>query len=276
MSCVLKIFRVCYGKNEKPKTPEQVHHQVDSPTELRPTPDALPEEEEPPRFRHISATLRPRMLAAFPPDADFAQGGDERQATNTFKAIWGAEVLNSINDDLDGVEYEFIYEGKGGITWPLRRVRVDNKPVIVDVPELGYAADADAMDVVLHGDEWQEVELVRAEPTAVEAGTDGKQYDSPMSPSSPVNPIFKQVPRKLRVRVRRMSIVAGSEGENDMPRPLRLKVRVLSARELEEGGTRPLPRRQAVVVLKVVDECATRTEHTVDGEGGDASAISRL
>jgi hypothetical protein len=94
-----------------------------------------------PHKQHISATLSPRAIAALLKDVDFAQGGDERLPLHTFSANWDDEGDAQTEGD---VQYEFLYEGDFGITWPLRKIRVDDMPVEQDFEDVDTADDTSA------------------------------------------------------------------------------------------------------------------------------------
>lgn len=183
-----------------------------------------------PHKQHVSATLSPRAVAALLKDADFAQGGDERPPLHTFSADW--------DDDSDaetdgGVQYEFIYEGEFGITWPLRKIRVDDMPVEEVTEDVGAAEDTSAVIDVC------EVEVADRHDSKVDVAS---AHGTP------------QPPQKYRVRVRVAS---------DTTAP-RFKVRVRAPQELGNESMRRLPKRRGglvVGIIKVALEEDAQTGH---------------
>ncbi|KAH5149204.1 hypothetical protein HBH69_163050 [Parastagonospora nodorum] len=168
-----------------------------------------------PTKQHISATLSPRAIAALLKDVDFAQGGDERLPLHTFSADWDDGDAQTEAD----VQYEFIYEGDFGITWPLRKIRVDDMPVEQDFEDVDTADDTSA---------------------TIDAHEVADRHDCRADVA--YTHITPQSPRKRRVRVR----IAG-----DTTAP-RFKVRVRAPQELGNESMRRLPRRRGELVLGII------------------------
>jgi hypothetical protein len=191
-----------------------------------PAPAPAPEEQlttRLPRINHISATLGPRALAAFLKDVDFTQGGDERLPLHTFSANWGEDDEATKERD---VEYEFIYEGEFGITWPLRRIRVDGMPVEHEYDEDDVSKIHEAAD--------------RANE---ERGAAVDIYGVIDRHDSKGNVAFHEVtdqPRKFRVRVRNSGEVAP-----------RFKLRARAPEEVRNESMRRLPRREKAMVFSI-------------------------
>jgi len=188
-----------------------------------------------PHKQHISATLSPRAMAAFLKDADFAQGGDERLPLHTFSANWDDDGDTRNEGD---VQYEFIYEGEFGITWPLRKIRVDGMPVEEVIEDAGAVIDVCEVEVADRHDSKVDVAYAQVTP---------------------------QPPQKYRVRVRIAS---------DTTAP-RFKVRVRAPQELGNENIRRLPSRGGGLILGIIKAAMEEDAQmgTEDGEEKGASTV---
>jgi hypothetical protein len=215
MSFLLNIFRFCLCRPQiepqhqsQPQTQTRPHTSPAAPAPVkRPTAQSTPR--EPPRTRHVSTTLSPRTLAAFPRNKDFSEGGDARPALHTFRAVWRDGKHNASPEEDVGVEY--VYPGQGKTTWPLRKVRVDGKPVASESGS-GSERDGGSEDVDERGgeegEEEEQGESITADlheidesTTSPPTGSTGEadKHDSPMKPSSPTH----TAPKKMRVKMRK-------------------------------------------------------------------------
>jgi hypothetical protein len=237
MNCLARLFSFCCSKRDSHKEVEQeeVELQTLAPSSEQ-TSSTLPTPTTPapqrPHYRY--ATLTPRMLAPFPPTADFAHGGDVRKPLHTFSAIW-SDVSESASDSQD-IVYNFIYEGECGITWPLRRIRVDNREIELQEDEAGLAEEEEVYDTEYEAD----IEEDGAAPSFSQASL----------------PQSQEAPRKLRIRIRRSTHLSETETPRVLPR--RFRVRVRTSNDLDAESMRPLPRRRGALVLQPV----------IDGEEG--------
>jgi hypothetical protein len=237
MSCLARFFSFCCSKRDLQKKEEKDFElQTLTPppeqTSPLPTPTHAP---HCPRYHY--ATLTPRMLAPLSPTADFAHGGDVRKPLHTFSAVWG-HAPEPASDSQD-IIYEFIYEGECGITWPLRKIRVDNRAI-------EHQENEDSLEEEIYDAEY-------------EADIDEDEASAADPSSSLTQDASAQTQRKLRIRMRRRS----HESETPHVLPQRFKVRVRTSEELETESVRPLPRRRGALVLRPVS----------DGEGGDEGQV---
>jgi hypothetical protein len=199
---------------------------------LPPMPNPIP---SPPRIHYISATISPRMLAPFLKNAGFAQGGDERLPLHTFSADWGEGDADEGNSDGEA-EYEFIYEGTGGITWPLRKVRVDNRDVEVDDEwenELEQGGVTCLEEICTYVVDTHEI-VGSQEPRGDDVGDSAGELSSSTEEAV-------QLPRKFRVHVH-----AADAERTTSPR---FKVRVRSSKELGNESMRRLPKKRGAMLL---------------------------
>jgi hypothetical protein len=196
-----------------------------------------------PRPRYHYATLTPRMLAPLSSITDFAQGGDARKPLHTFSAHWSDACEDS--EHSQDIIYEFVYEGECGITWPLRKIRVDNRALDESEEENGDAL-SDVYDV------------------DYEAGT-GEEDESGTCPTShPMQYASTQtrdVPTRLRIRICRPT----HEEEIAQVPVQRFKVRVPAPGELGNESMRRLPRRRGALVLQPVQDVEVRDDRIMYG-----------
>jgi hypothetical protein len=190
----------------------------------------------PARTQPVFATLNPHVLAPFLPDVAFVDGGDKREPLHTFSPSWNQEGGNA-----DDVEYEFVYEGSGGMTWPLRRVRVDAPGGVEDVEE-GEEEEEYWEDVEVTGDETGEIE-----------GCYESQIlnETEALPGFVAFPSREQAPAKVRIRIRKAPTDAT---------PVRFKVRVRAAEELRSENMRRLPRREEASLQAQVEDEGSKEE----------------
>jgi hypothetical protein len=178
-----------------------------------------------PRTRHISATLHPRILRPILCDVDFVDGGDEREALHTFTVSWHHEEKSG--DEMDRA-FEFVYEGSGGLTWPLRRVRVCVDGVGGEWIEHEEREEEEE-------DDWEEVEVFGEGSGGIEGACESTmavENDAIFVPAASVP--REQEPARLRIRIPKAEIGAT---------PGRFKVRVRAAEQLGSESVRGLPRR---------------------------------
>jgi hypothetical protein len=133
-------------------------------------------------------------------------------------------------EDEPGVEY--IYPGQGKTTWPLRKVRVDGKPV---ASESGSGSERDGgsedVDERGGGEEEEEDDGERAEhgstpfndieesatPSPTDSTGEAPKHDSPMKPSSPTH----TTPKKMRVKMRKTDDADKGKGKYKVRRSTR-------------------------------------------------------
>jgi len=185
-------------------------------TPLPKTPAQVQTSSPPVRSHPLSATLTPRALAAFAPGTDVSKGGDARPLLHTFRTACPTE---------GEVEYEYLYERRGKITWPLRRTRVDGKPVIPD----SESESESEHEIEKWHDPTPEIEAHVLSNLCCGARIDSFE-------SSPTTTVFPGVdaPRRMRIRVRRTQ-------EDGMEK---LKVRVRAEDEWANESVRRLPRKR--------------------------------
>jgi hypothetical protein len=206
------------------------------------------------------------MLARLSRTADFVDGGDERRSA-TFSASWGSE-----DDNSKSVKYEFVYEGSGS-TWPLRRVRVDRRVEDQEngeemyemecgdggdeeAAELNRLVDEEELEARMDG---ETVRLSRPIHATVDDGAvrisrlQVSTKDDSARPSQEVLIQTCDVPRKMRIRVRKHTLNQHGEVEQVPVKPF--KVRVRAPAKMDNESMHGLPKRQGAVPIATSDVC---------------------
>jgi hypothetical protein len=240
MRCLARLFSFCGSKRDLHKEEEEDFELPTLTPPLEQTSASPMPTHAPHRPRYHYATLTPRMLAPFSPTAEFALGGDVRKPLHTFSVVWG-HAPEPVSDSQD-IIYEFIYEGECGITWPLRRIRVDNRAI-------EHQENEESLEEEVYDAEY-------------EADIDEDEASAASPSFSLTQDASTQTPRKLRISVRR------SSHKNETPHilPQRFKFRIRTSEELETESMRPLPRRRGVLVLRPVSH----------GEGGEHGQVYNM
>jgi hypothetical protein len=279
MNPFAKIFELCCSNREDPTSHEEVELDTLEP-ELIPTPAPT---HYPlahlPRYRH--PTLAPRMLAPLSKTADFADGGDARRPLATFSAHWA-----DTPEDSQSVVYEFVYEGECGRTWPLSRVRVDDRVekgereeeeeevyeeyeghvdaaelnILLDEKELEATIDDDIVRVlrpthVEMNDEtvriFKAIHATTNNSSAKASGPVQETTDDNMvrmtGPIQEASTLTEDVLKKMRIRIRR-STANGNDDTEKLP-VKRFKLRIRVPQESEDESMRHLPTRQGALLV---------------------------
>jgi hypothetical protein len=166
------------------------------------------------------------MLVPLPRGTDFSSGGDARPTLHTFHPEW-ADHEDHL--ELGGeVEYAYVYEGKGNLTWPLRKIRVAGKPV-----------EAESEEEDEENEEWHTLDPEAEEQVLQDLRLRERADSHRVSPTQQhvvtANGNGASAAGKMRVRVRRTEDAGGRE---------RLKVRVRTEDEMGNESMRRLPRRK--------------------------------
>jgi hypothetical protein len=249
MSRITKLLGCCSSNPAPPSPHEDVELETLSP--MRPESTSPPHHPLPYLPRCHANTLNPRMLAPLSRTADFVDGGDERRLA-TFSASWVSE-----DDDSKSMKYEFVYEGSGR-TWPLRRIRVDGR-----VEDQENGEEVYEMECEDGGDE-EAAELDRlVDEEELEARMDGETVrisrarvstkDDSVTPSQEVLTRTCDIPRKMRIRVRKHT--SNEHGEVEQVPVKRFKVRVRAPEKTDNESIYGLPKRQGAVPIATSDVC---------------------
>jgi hypothetical protein len=279
MNPFAKIFELCCSNREDPTSHEEVELDTLEP-ELIPTPAPT---HYPlahlPRYRH--PTLAPRMLAPLSKTADFADGGDAYRPLATFSAHWA-----DAPEDSQSMVYELVYEGECGRTWPLSRVRVDDRVekgereeeeeevyeeyeghvdaaelnILLDEKELEATIDDDIVRVLRPTHVEMNDETVRIFK-AIHATTNNSSAkasgpaqettdDSTVRTTGPVQEALtpaEDVQKKMRIRIRGPT-ANGNNNTEELP-VKRFKLRIRVPQESEDESMRHLPTRQGALLV---------------------------
>jgi hypothetical protein len=206
------------------------------------------------------------MLAPLSRTADFVDGGDERRLA-TFSASWVSE-----DDDSKSMKYEFVYEGSGR-TWPLRRIRVDGRAEDQEngeemyemecedggdeeAAELDRLVDEEELEARMDG---ETVRLSRPIHATVDDGAvrisrlQVSTKDDSVRPSQDVLTQTRDVPRRMRIRVRKHP--SNEHGEVGQVPVKRFKVRVRAPEKMDNESMHGLPKRQGAAPIATSDVC---------------------
>jgi hypothetical protein len=186
------------------------------------------------------------MLAPLSRKADFSSGGDARPTLHTFHPEW-ADHQDHLERGAE-IEYAYVYEGKGKLTWPLQKMRVAGKPVDSDTEEDHEDAENEEQNEE-EEEEWQpldpEAEAQILEDLHLRERADSHRASPTPQPVVPANGNGAGAAKKMRVRVRRTEDADGRERLKVRVRTEgeRLKVRVRTEGERGNESMRRLPRR---------------------------------